>query len=357
MAGARADAPAAAAGEAGEAGGNPPSRDWTLRLFEASPLAPVWTGLGVVAVYLLAALLFRAVSAARPDAISPLPWVWELAGGLSVALPLTLNAYARRGALADLRELRGSLDLSEAGFAQLCAATTSASAGWLAVASSASVAVMLLVVLFDPSIWGEVPRPGPREPLLWWALLHNAAGAYAFGRMLALETALTAGYARIARLVRIDLLDQEPLAPLARKGQRSALLWILVSSSISLFFLGGRPTVINGFVLALILGLVATAFTLPLARVRARIAAGKRSELLRVNRLLERELDAVRSGGGSGGGRLADLVAWRGLVEGVREWPVGVPTLVRSGLFVLLGIGSWLGGAVVERLLEAALPR
>jgi hypothetical protein len=350
MSGARADAPAVAAGEAG---GDPPSRDWTLRLFEASPLTPVWTGLALVAVYLLAALLFRAVSTARADAISPLPWVWELAGGVSVALPLTLNAYARRGALADLRELRGSLDLSEAGFAELCATTTSARPFWLAIASGASVAVMLLVVLFDPSIWADVPRPGPREPLLWWALLHNGASAYAFGRMLALETALTAGYARIARLVRIDLFDQAPLAPLARKGQRSALFWILVSSSISLFFFGGHPAVINGFVLALVLGVIATAFALPLARVRARIRAAKRDELVRVNRLLERERDAL----GSGGGRLADLVAWRGLVEGVREWPVGAPTLVRSGLFVLLGIGSWLGGAVVERLLEAALPR
>jgi hypothetical protein len=356
MAGARAEAPVAAAGEAG---GDPPARDWTLRLFEASPLAPVWTGLAVVAVYLLVALLFRAlpVAVGRPDAAPPAPWVWELAGGLVVALPLTLNAYARRGALADLRELRGSLDLSEAGFADLCAATTSASAAWLAIASGASVAVMVLVVLFDPSIWGHGPRPGPRQPLLWWALLHNAAGAYAFGRMLALETALTAGYARIACLVRVDLLDQAPLAPLARKGQRSALFWILVSSSISLFFFGGQPAVINGFVLALVLGVVAAAFALPLARVRTRIAAAKRAELLRVNRLLERERDGLLAGGGSGAGRLADLVAWRGLVEGVREWPVGAPTLVRSALFVLLGIGSWLGGAVVERLLEAALPR
>jgi hypothetical protein len=35
---------------------------------------------------------------------------------------------------------------------------------------------------------------------------------------------------------------------------------------------------------------------------------------------------------------------------------VTLPTLLRSGLFVLFGIGSWLGGALVERLLEAALP-
>jgi hypothetical protein len=40
----------------------------------------------------------------------------------------------------------------------------------------------------------------------------------------------------------------------------------------------------------------------------------------------------------------------------VPEWPVTLPTLLRSGLFVLIGIGSWLGGALVERMLEAVLP-
>ncbi len=357
MLGARAEAPAA--NVEADGGGCPPPRDWTLRVFEASPVAPVWTGLALVAGYSLVALFFRALSAALapPDGFAPMPWIWELVAGLVVVLPLTLNAYAFRGALGDLRDLRASLELSESELARLRVETTSAPASWLALASGASVAVMLLAVLFDPLIWGHGPRPGPRDPQLWWALLHNAAGAYAFGRMLALEAALTRGYARLAKHVRVDLLDPGALAPLARKGQRSALLWILLSSSISLFWLGEWPAAINGLVLALVLGVVATAFALPLSRVRPRIAAAKRAEILRVNRALEQEREVLLAGRAAAGGRVAELLAWRALVEGVREWPVGLPTLLRSGLFVLLGIGSWLGGAVVERLLEALLPR
>ena len=207
---------------------------------------------------------------------------------------------------------------------------------------------MLGVVLFDPSIWGSRVRPGPRDPLLYWTLFHNAAGAYAFGRMLALEGALTRGYARIADRVRIDLLDPEPLAPLARKGQRSVLLWILLSSCLSLFWFGGDPALINAFVLALALGVAATAFALPLSRVRARLAAAKRAEIGRVNAALREERRSLLAGEPAQRGRVADLAAWRALVERVPEWPVTLPTLLRSGLFVLIGIGSWLGGALVE---------
>lgn len=355
MVGARADAPGT---QLGESGGSPLCSDWTLRAFEASPVAPVWTGLALVAAFVLLAGLVRAVASGLdlPSARAPLPWIWELVNGLVIATPLTLNAYARRGALRDLRELRGILDVDEAEFSRWRAATSSAPAAWLAVASGASVLVMLGVVLFDPSIWGSRARPGPRDPVLYWTLLHNAAGAYAFGRMLALEGALTRGYSRIAERVRIDLLDPEPLAPLARKGQRSVLLWILLSSGLSLFWFGGDPAVINAFVLALALGVAATAFALPLARVRTRIAAAKRAEIGRVNRALAGERASLLAGEAAQPGRIADLAAWRALVEAVPEWPVTLPTLLRSGLFVLIGIGSWLGGALVERILEAVLP-
>jgi hypothetical protein len=36
-------------------------------------------------------------------------------------------------------------------------------------------------------------------------------------------------------------------------------------------------------------------------------------------------------------------------------WPLGGPTVVRFVLVALLGIGSWFGGALVERLLDSAL--
>jgi hypothetical protein len=39
----------------------------------------------------------------------------------------------------------------------------------------------------------------------------------------------------------------------------------------------------------------------------------------------------------------------------VREWPFDAPTLARFLLYVAIPLGSWIGGALAERLLGAAL--
>ncbi len=54
-------------------------------------------------------------------------------------------------------------------------------------------------------------------------------------------------------------------------------------------------------------------------------------------------------------GHLADLLAYRAFVEGLREWPFDTSTLVRFALYTLIPVGSWLGGAFVERLLDRLL--
>jgi hypothetical protein len=52
---------------------------------------------------------------------------------------------------------------------------------------------------------------------------------------------------------------------------------------------------------------------------------------------------------------LADWIAYRGLIESVREWPVDAPTLRRFTLYLAIPLGSWLGGALVERMIDALL--
>jgi len=101
---------------------------------------------------------------------------------------------------------------------------------------------------------------------------------------------------------------------------------------------------------------VTSAFLQPVVGVRRRIRTVKRAELerlhgaLRRERLLEAgpETDEPRT-------RMADLIAYRSLVQNVHEWPFDVSTLARFLLFGALGVGSWLGGALVERLLDVVL--
>ena len=80
-----------------------------------------------------------------------------------------------------------------------------------------------------------------------------------------------------------------------------------------------------------------------LARLRAEI---RREQVA----LLDPGSGAIRAPG-----RLADLVAYYGLIESVRGWPVGASTWLRFALYLGIPLGSWLGGALVERLLGAVL--
>ncbi len=52
---------------------------------------------------------------------------------------------------------------------------------------------------------------------------------------------------------------------------------------------------------------------------------------------------------------LADLLAYRDTIASVREWPVGSSTFVRAFLLLMIPVASWVGGALVERVLGSLL--
>ena len=53
--------------------------------------------------------------------------------------------------------------------------------------------------------------------------------------------------------------------------------------------------------------------------------------------------------------RLPPLLAYEARVTSVREWPFDTATLARFLVFLLVPLGSWLGGALVERLVDTLL--
>jgi hypothetical protein len=170
---------------------------------------------------------------------------------------------------------------------------------------------------------------------------------------------MTRAYARIGgELVSVDLLNLQPLAPFVRKGQRSVVLWVVLSMIFSAFWIEGSAGSANAIVPILLIGLLTAAFFLPVVGVHRTIRGAKRAELDRIRRELRGEREAmlrVREAGQTVDAGLANLVAYRSLVESTREWPFDLPALARFALFAAIGAGSWVGGALVERLLGAAL--
>jgi len=49
------------------------------------------------------------------------------------------------------------------------------------------------------------------------------------------------------------------------------------------------------------------------------------------------------------------LLALEARTEGVNTWPFDISTFLRFSALGLLAVGSWLGGAVIERLLGLAV--
>ena len=188
--------------------------------------------------------------------------------------------------------------------------------------------------------------------LLFWLIGRGAYSAIR-GSQLVSET--------IEEQLEIDLLNLRPLHVLGRMALRGALFWIIGMSLASLLFLdpgiSAESTVQLAVYLAAVTGLATLALLLPVRGVHRRLQALKRAELERIDAAIAGDaaaLDATRIAE-RGEVSLADLVAYRGLIESVREWPFEAHAVPRFALFLLIPLLSWLGGALVERVVDAAL--
>jgi hypothetical protein len=95
---------------------------------------------------------------------------------------------------------------------------------------------------------------------------------------------------------------------------------------------------------------------LPLLGVRERIRATKSREIDWCDVRLRSARDALKqTNAGVPVGEFSELYAYRRCLDEVRDWALDTPSFVRFALYLLIPIGSWLGGALVERLVDAAV--
>ena len=183
-----------------------------------------------------------------------------------------------------------------------------------------------------------------------------------FGRLVHAVLSDSTRLARAGReQVQVDLLDLGPLSPFTRQGLHTALLAMGAVAILALLLVdwGARPGIPAVLSVGLLLaaGMAAAGLWLPVRGVHAAIRRAKRAEIEACNAAIRRRREALASeaAGTTAGPRLDELVAWRGLVAAVREWPFDASTFSRFALYLALPVGSWLGGALVERLVDAAL--
>lgn len=160
------------------------------------------------------------------------------------------------------------------------------------------------------------------------------------------------------RAARIDLLDLRGLAPLTRIGLRSALAFALAASLIAAMSSDELTLPITLVTMAIVGAVGAFTVLLPVRGVHRAIRAAKEEELRTVRAAIVRVRAAALAGDAAEADdatRLGGLLALETRIAGVGEWPFDVGTLARFTLYLALPLGSWIAGALVERLVSLAL--
>ncbi len=344
-----------------------PSSFWSDRLFEVLPVAPIWVGAGIAA--LLIGLFFVSVVATGEFSrfmASETRWWQDRDGrmGLLIALLLaylpTARRYATTGTRRNLVHLAAAAGWSrrqlEAARREIEALDPRAMRRWGAIALLL-VPLIALGIDRDPTLYLQSwywKRAAP-----WWS--------WGLGFMVCWNAALLfytiQVYARRfsslgSRLPEIDLLDLSGLAPFARQGLRSALPWVILLSFWAVNLIDSGWLLVIGVMGPLTLASGSAALLLPMRGVHGRIRETKRAELTRVNAAIRGDASALEASAIASRAKsvgLADLLAYREFIGSVQEWPFDAPTRLRFLLYLAIPLGSWLGGAFVERLLESAL--
>ncbi len=158
----------------------------------------------------------------------------------------------------------------------------------------------------------------------------------------------------------LDLLDLRSLAPVERERTTVALVGIVMISLVSLLMLDliQRSIVVPIGILLLCLAWIAAIVILPMRGVQRLISRLKQEELERVAAAISGDRSALadsRLAAQAETLSLADLLAYRDTISSVREWPVRSPMFLRVFLLLMIPVGSWIGGALVERMLGSML--
>lgn len=330
---------------------------------EARPWGPFWMGVLLTAVLSAVMLAWWAVNGLWSTLFDP-----EQAFGLSrdgrshlvlnvlLAFVVVCAGWARRRAIEELPALHSESRLSAGEIEEIARSGYERPPGFALLIIPAAVMVGAFMIPATSSDIRGFLRPSTWDLHLVWALGVNVA---IFAAMFDSAHRIRRQRRVLERITdsipRVDLLDRSRLAPFGRIGLRGAFVWVGASSIASTLTWGAERVGPLFAVLSLTLVFATLSFLRPAALVHRRLRDAKRAELERVRRRVEDAKESALSADVPGAALLPGLLAYEARIEAVNEWPFDTPTLFRFGALAVIASGSWLGGAVVERMLGAVL--
>jgi hypothetical protein len=327
---------------------------WTLRVYDALPGSPFRIGVGFTVALVLLFFAGRTLTGNNINSNSN-----DLRIALTQILMTTYLASAYVGLLSTAR--RTTDELSPVGreianWSSIADRVGTYRRGVLPLIGAASYLVIGIGVT-------NITTSAPTDPWdfqqwnydVYW---HRATTVLFAWWMACCCYVVIVESARSSRLSAefesLDLLNLAPYQPLVRQGLINALLLIGGVSVMSLLGVESRygSVIVAFWIVAILLAWVG--LMLPLRGIRKKIKEAKHQELDWCRRSLIRERDDLKSGNGQKSS-IGQVLAYRDMINGMRNWPFDNPTLVRFALYLLIPLGSWLGGAFVERGLDLFL--
>jgi hypothetical protein len=327
---------------------------WEVRLVLSLPLHPLVSGAAIGAGLVALAFLYTwafgfPVFAAAPDQLFDESLSTTLLFASLVGYSYGAMAY---GTLAVVELLPQDAPLEAANAESVVARNRSRIAGAIGALLGWAM-IEALIVMDGANPIGSWYYPTPDLLTLWLIpLLGWLGGRASYYTVLGTRTGIDGD----SPFPEIDLMDLSTPRALGRMGLRFALLWLLAVAIMTPAIvdfddpLGPRTAVVIASLLMAVVALV-----LPVRGVRRHIRAAKRAELQRVDdavRGSETAAQALHLPAKFRDARLADLIAYRGLIETVQEWPYDTSTLRRFALYMLLPLLSWAAAALVERVIN-----
>ncbi len=281
---------------------------------------------------------------------------YDLVMATLVAYTVGVSRFGRRRILLDLEQLRPRLRLSEPELEGLMGAAGRRGLRPHALSLLAGASFGIALELWVRGLSGDQLELNAFFSA--WGFVLNVALFGLLGRMSHLSLKSARLLSRLGREhTEVRLLDPESRQVFARSGLRGAAFWFVGSSIASLLVLEAVAPWMVLFVIGLTLTLGIVALLLPARGIHHAVRKAKRAELAWVRRAVEEEREQLARPDGTPerAARLPALLAYEGRIEAVREWPFDSHLLLRFSLFLLLPLGSWVGGALVERVVDVLL--
>ncbi|MDJ0877195.1 MAG: hypothetical protein QNI86_01220 [Halieaceae bacterium] len=330
------------------------SKPWTLRIFDALPGNPAQIGvaftLTLLTIFFLGRVLADGASTSTPG---------DLRIAITQILMVTYSASAYAYLLIVARETTQGLSPIAQHLPdwQIIADRAGRHRVWIPVLIGA-VSYLIIGVGVTNVTTPDLAGPWQWQTWNYDVFWHRGTTAFFSYWTGCLSSVMLIESIRLSRLTddisSMDLLDLRPYQPLIRQGLTNALLLIGMVSVLSLLGVESRywPALIGFWITFMILAWIG--LMLPLRGIRRKIRLAKQQELAWCEQRLGEARDALKSGA-SDQRPISEILAYQKLVESIRNWPFDNSTLARFTLYLLIPLGSWFGGAMVERGLDFIL--